>query len=593
MRRAAALCRLPWFGLVIGSLACGGQPDEVEPDPCLEPGPAAICAAGWCLEHGPWPLHSVLAIGDDVWVTGADGLLLHHDGCHFTQVDTGAVSDLRGLWGAADDDVWLAGAGGVLRWNGVDWSAVDGLQGDFEAVWASAPDDVWVTGSEGILRGDGQTWSAVHTRGSAAIWGSSATDVWVGGTFWETGFLHWDGASWTATDTYETTITSLDGTGPDDVWAGTLSIDGFSGKMLHRDGTGWSDVRDRCGQAVDVIARDDVWATCERSGFEDTPGTWHWDGARWSDIETEIGGHAISHRGDDDVWIAGTHVRHWDGQQVLARTPPPISSHLVRGLAPGPDGEMWAVAGNQVLRGDADGWRVEYEQQGAWLEGIWVSDSGQVWAVGDIVVRWTGSVWGTVPVPSQRLLAVWGSGDDDVWASSEAEPYLLHWGGTDWQWVPTEPTLQQVDHIWGSSPSNVFALGWTYRAPTRRVVVRWDGTSWSLDGELGGGLSGSDALWGSGPDDVWAAAADMLYRRQPAGWEAVTGIDLEFYPVKGWSFGPDDVWVSHGRRLISHWDGQSWTTTEPPYVTGYMELAGDRSGDLWAASGDNILHRER
>lgn len=102
------------------------------------------------------------------------------------------------------------------------------------AVWASSPDDVWVAGE---LR--------ANERGSLAPV-----------------LRHWDGAVWTAValaedgnDVSPGSITSLWGTGPDDVWAAV------GGAIQHFDGESWRarpEVRTTHALVVGASTRDCV-----------------------------------------------------------------------------------------------------------------------------------------------------------------------------------------------------------------------------------------------------------------------------------------------------------------------------------------------
>ena len=84
----------------------------------------------------------------------------------------------------------------------------------------------------------------------------SASDVWAVGAWWQTGqsrplVMHWDGMAWSgrpipaaAGDAYD--FTTVDATGPDDVWAaGSVQTEGAPGPVAllrHYDGKAWTSV---------------------------------------------------------------------------------------------------------------------------------------------------------------------------------------------------------------------------------------------------------------------------------------------------------------------------------------------------------------
>ena len=64
-------------------------------------------------------LHSVWATETDVWVGGERGLLLHWTtGGGWTQVETGHLKDIRGIYGTGASDVWFGRDGAVDHFDG-------------------------------------------------------------------------------------------------------------------------------------------------------------------------------------------------------------------------------------------------------------------------------------------------------------------------------------------------------------------------------------------------------------------------------------------------------------------------------------------
>ncbi len=50
--------------------------------------------------------------------------------------------------------------------------------------------------------------------------------------------------------------------------------------------------------------------------------------------------------------------------------------------------------------------------------------------------------------------------------------------------------------VWGSGPSDVWAVGWG------GTILRWDGRAWARVSS--GATVDLLGVWGSGPSDVWA-----------------------------------------------------------------------------------------
>src|SRR6202011_400496 len=104
-------------------------------------------------------------------------------------------------------------------------------------------------------------------------------------------------------------------------------------------------------------------------------------------------------------------------------------------------------------------------------------------------------IWENPRPQVNDLYAVFVLAEDDVWAGGRNT--LMHWDGTTWQF--THPGDAQwgffVGQIWASDPQHVWAL------VDRRVLV-WNGSIW-----VNSGLADASwgFLWGTGPDDIWAA----------------------------------------------------------------------------------------
>ncbi|MDF2692676.1 MAG: Type fimbrial biosis protein PilY1, partial [Labilithrix sp.] len=62
------------------------------------------------------------------------------------------------------------------------------------------------------------------------------------------------------------------------------------------------------------------------------------------------------------------------------------------------------------------------------------------------------------------------------------------------------PTTENLRAVWGSGPNDVWAVG------ELATIVHWDGQSWTLATSALplGTKPDLNGIWGSGPEDVWA-----------------------------------------------------------------------------------------
>jgi hypothetical protein len=110
---------------------------------------------------------------------------------------------------------------------------------------------------------------------------------------------------------------------------------------------------------------------------------------------------------------------------------------------------------------------------------------------------------------TRTLESVWGSSPTDVWAVGEGGVIQHFAGGTRGLDDVTSPTSQALHNVWGTGPKDIWAVG------DRGTVVHHDGNAWSLaDAGLPIGFTPNlFGVWGSGPDDVWIVGDGVILHR--------------------------------------------------------------------------------
>jgi hypothetical protein len=234
---------------------------------------------------------------------------------------------------------------------------------------------------------------------------------------------------------------------------------------------------------------------------------------------------------EKDIWIVpvmpvGTPVApfsmfqfaHWDGTAWTVVNAPPLTDAALT---------AFGVSGSDL-----------------WLSAA-VGPLGSVRQ--PVMYQWKAGTWSTVPspldaAPGARIAAIWSTSPTDVWAGGQrttatdagaatTTTFLMRWDGSTWSLV-TPPVLgrdgQSILSIWGTA-NDVWFGGTDAGLNPVGNIWHFDGTTWSDEAlptsqKLNNSASGFFELWGTGPTDVWAAAA-----------------------------GPN---VS---RLVVHYDGQSWS----------------------------------
>ena len=147
------------------------------------------------------------------------------------------------------------------------------------------------------------------------------------------------------------------------------------------------------------------------------------------------------------------------------------------------------------------------------------------------------------------------------------EPEIIKPGRRDYTW--TVDTLfipfTYLERIWGSSPTDVWAVG--EGGDKDKIIYHYDGNKWSTDGKSRG--IAPFALWGFGPDDVWIGGYGPLFHYDGTDWQKdfeYINPDLTRYGIQDiWGDSPDNVWAvgfadsSNIRKgIIFHYNGIKW-----------------------------------
>ncbi len=421
--------------------------------------------------------------------------------------------------------------------------------------YAVTEDNAYAVGRAGaILAYDGTSWGEAETVSQDSVWNA----VWgVGDT------LALVGNGGAAVVNSPAGLTNVDtGTGID--LRGVHTADGVvfwsvgdASTIFRGDANGnWSpEVVPGVSRLWDVFAasNDDVYAV------GDSGTILHYDGAAWSIIG------APTTLDLKSVWV--------DGSGVVTIT--------------GADGV--------ILEGDRTAGFTEsgiFHLAGE-LVGLWGDDTGSVRVAvgsnGQILMNTAG---GWAPSPSgttQGLTAVFGFGEDDIWAVGRAGT-ALRYDGTVWTRVEL-PIPAAINAIWGSTPERIYAAG------SGGVLLVWDGTAWtSLTSSTSANLR---AVYGRAANDVWAVGQGAtIMRYSGLGW-AQTPVDVDEEgedPVMNemhaiWAWSADDAWAVGADGRVLRWDGALWVRQEMDWPITLRGIYGIAENDIWAVGNEgHIIH---
>ncbi|HEV2755135.1 MAG TPA: hypothetical protein VG318_05085 [Actinomycetota bacterium] len=269
----------------------------------------------------------------------------------------------------------------------------------------------------------------------------------------------------------------------------------------------------------------------------------HWDGSSWetqpsANVNTqshELTDVAVGPNGT--AWAVGvrggaktkTVVQRYDGSSWAMRASlnPSVDRNMLTGVDVAPSGDVYVVGARWntkrkfrtiIHRHDGKAWK-EFRSDPGVLWDLDVVAEDDIWAVGEkgvgvrsrtFVVHFDGTRWTEMatPLPNQGFSTFFGvsaAGPDDVWAVgewwggggySDARPWIVHYDGTSWSEQEIPALANQKAGLFGVSAldaDTAVAVGLDYRYPVEdsRVVIEWDGTSWTRAEQDGDAFTGA------------------------------------------------------------------------------------------------------
>lgn len=107
--------------------------------------------------------------------------------------------------------------------------------------------------------------------------------------------------------------------------------------------------------------------------------------------------------------------------------------------------------------------------------------------------------------------------------------------------------------------------------------------------QYAGDAGGLFSVWGSSPNDVWAAGgqvgSSLLLHNDGSGWVEVQTGETELLSLV-YGFSDDNVYAVGEHGLIIHYDGQTWRRVESGTEQTLYGIWGASADDVWIVGGD-------
>jgi hypothetical protein len=187
------------------------------------------------------------------------------------------------------------------------------------------------------------------------------------------------------------------------------------------------------------------------------------------------------------------------------------------------------------------------------------------------------------PITTEALTGIWGSSASNIWAVGKGGT-MLHFNGTQWRSV-LSGTAVDLEDVWGTGPNDVWAVGGEWEG----VILHYNGSQWS---QVAAPERIARAIWGTSPTNVFVAGGTTtdgyIQRYNGSTWTQVASqSNSRFMDISGVS--SSDVWAID---LFSarHYTGSTWsTTTLSTQLLSSVWIGGPNDG--WAVGDGFAVHR--
>ena len=197
------------------------------------------------------------------------------------------------------------------------------------------------------------------------------------------------------------------------------------------------------------------------------------------------------------------------------------------------------------------------------------------------ILHFNGETWHgeTLPTNPQPIFGIWGSSATNIFAVGNAGA-ILRYTGYGWSSM-TSGTTNNLYGVWGSSANDVFAVG------DAGTIRHYNGTSWSTS--TSGTTNELRDVWGTAYNNVYAVGASgTILHYNGTSWHTDTsGTTNYLYGV--WGSSASDVYAVGDAGTIRHYNGTSWGTSTSGTTNNLYGVWGTASNNVYAVGAGGII----
>ena len=238
-----------------------------------------------------------------------------------------------------------------------------------------------------------------------------------------------------------------------------------------------------------------------------------------------------------------------------------------------------------ILHRAADTWSAMDSGTTVRLQGVWGTSSSDVWATGlsGTILHFDGTAWSPVTAASTAEVdAVWGTSASDVWFVGSGT--VQRWNGTSISLAGSfSGSLIAVS---GTGPQDVWITG------ENAGVRHWNGSTWSLV-STGAGTSTYFTVLAIATNNVWVTDFSSLKEtiNFTGGKWVPHGTSSTVFNSMA-AVAANDLWAVGSSSKVGHWNGTSWASEQPFGSIGSLWSVTTTPGNAWiVGDGGLIAHR--
>ncbi|MCA9523897.1 MAG: hypothetical protein KC609_23170 [Myxococcales bacterium] len=481
------------------------------------------------------------------------------------------INGLQSAWVSTNGTIYAVPANApktVVRYDGTSWTTVHTAKQFLVSIWGWGS-RIFAVGAAGtIVEFDGSQWTekSVGTDGFFFVAGSSQNDVWALGP----ATYHYNGVQWSADIAPVWSVSSVSSAADGGVLVFGKSQSDVQ-QIVVRTGDTWVPIP-LPPQMIDVdrVAIGLGGVVYAAGSCTSSNCVLRYSSDKWTTVlsEEDFGNSTrfMVPIGPGELLINGLSGSHGDTLRLLQ--------------APSGDSGDWSRTWISTSPFNFSNGLASDAIYGARSSGV---DNKPPYLIG----FFNGVSWLPIEVESVSCsdcgnpTAVWPAAVDDIWVGGFYDAMIRRKGGV-WTNYPLPHASTVCYGIWGSSPTNVYAIGF---GPIG-YVFQFNGTTWK---DVTPGTETSfDTIWGSGPDDVYVSGTSAVYHFSAGKWEVVQGLSGDNFGKSLWGSGPKDVW-GVGADLW-RFDGQSWKVMTLPLGATAQSVRGTSATDVFL-NGTNGVYR--